>query len=92
MKSILVIGLGRFGKHLTRNLVELGNEVMVVDIDEENLVELLPIATRPVTQAAEVAVKSALVKPTETLSRLDIGKVKSNAPIEITSKYPKAII
>jgi len=45
MKSILVIGLGRFGKHLTRNLVELGNEVMVVDIDEENLVELLPIAT-----------------------------------------------
>lgn len=45
MKSILVIGLGRFGKHLTRNLIELGNEVMIVDKDEENLVELLPIAT-----------------------------------------------
>ncbi|MEG0775485.1 TrkA family potassium uptake protein [Clostridium sp.] len=45
MKSILVIGIGRFGKHLTHNLIELGNEVMIVDKEEENLVELLPIAT-----------------------------------------------
>ena len=36
MKSFLVIGLGRFGRHLTRSLIDLGNEVMVVDQDELN--------------------------------------------------------
>jgi len=45
MKSILVIGIGRFGRHLSRNLTELGNEVMIVDKDEENLIELLPFVT-----------------------------------------------
>lgn len=45
MKSILVIGMGRFGRYLSRKLIELGNEVMVVDKDEENVRDLLPIAT-----------------------------------------------
>lgn len=45
MKSILVIGIGRFGKHLSKKLLELGNEVMVVDQHEEALKDLLPIAT-----------------------------------------------
>lgn len=45
MKSILVIGIGRFGRHLSYKLLELGNEVMVVDTNEENLREFLPIAT-----------------------------------------------
>ena len=31
MKSILVIGLGRFGLMLAKELLNLGNEVMVVD-------------------------------------------------------------
>ena len=31
MKSVLVIGLGRFGYHLATKLQELGNDVMVVD-------------------------------------------------------------
>lgn len=45
MKTFLVIGIGRFGKHLSRKLIELGNEVMVVDKEEENIRELLPYAT-----------------------------------------------
>lgn len=45
MKSILVIGIGRFGRHLSRKLIELGNEVMIVDKNEDNLRELLPLAT-----------------------------------------------
>ncbi|MDF2839801.1 MAG: potassium transporter TrkA [Clostridia bacterium] len=45
MKSILVIGIGRFGRHLCHKLIELGNEVMVVDKDEENLREFLSLAT-----------------------------------------------
>lgn len=45
MKSILVIGIGRFGRHLSHKLIELGNEVMMVDIEEENLREFLHLAT-----------------------------------------------
>lgn len=43
MKSILIIGMGRFGRHLCRNLAELGNQIMVVDEVEENLEEMLPL-------------------------------------------------
>ncbi len=42
MKSILIIGMGRFGRHLCKNLVDLGNEIMIVDEVEENLEEMLP--------------------------------------------------
>lgn len=35
MKSVLVIGMGRFGRHLAGKMQELGNEVMVVDSDSE---------------------------------------------------------
>ncbi len=42
MKSILIIGLGRFGRHLCGNLAQLGNEIMIVDSQEENLEEMLP--------------------------------------------------
>ncbi len=45
MKSILVIGLGRFGSHLAKKLVELGNEVMVIDRDEEAVERLAPLVT-----------------------------------------------
>lgn len=46
MKAILVIGIGRFGKHLATRLAELGNEVMIVDKDEEKVNDLLPYVTR----------------------------------------------
>ena len=31
MKSVLVIGLGRFGTCFIKKMVELGNEVMAID-------------------------------------------------------------
>ncbi len=34
MRSMLVIGLGRFGGNLAKKLTEIGNEVMAVDRDE----------------------------------------------------------
>ena len=46
MKTILVIGIGRFGKHLATKLSELGNEVMIVDKEEERITDLLPVVTR----------------------------------------------
>lgn len=45
MKSFLVIGLGRFGRHLTDKLVDLGNEVMVLDQDEERVARISNVAT-----------------------------------------------
>lgn len=45
MKSMLVIGIGRFGRHLSQKLVELENEVMIVDKEEENIRDLLPVVT-----------------------------------------------
>ena len=35
MKTVLIIGMGRFGQHLTRKMLELKNEVMIVDQREE---------------------------------------------------------
>ena len=35
MKSILVIGMGRFGRHLAKKMLDLGNDVMIVDKDSE---------------------------------------------------------
>lgn len=40
MKSILVIGMSRFGHHLAKKLQELGNELMIIDIDEERIERL----------------------------------------------------
>jgi trk system potassium uptake protein TrkA len=42
---MLVIGLGRFGKHLALKLMELGNEVMIVDKDEDVVNKLAPHVT-----------------------------------------------
>ena len=44
MKSALIIGLGRFGKHVAIDLNRLGHEVMVVDTSEERVNEILPFA------------------------------------------------
>ncbi|MEG0268913.1 MAG: TrkA family potassium uptake protein [Clostridia bacterium] len=45
MRSMLVIGLGRFGRHLAINLAELGNEVMVVDKEEAMVNTVAPHVT-----------------------------------------------
>ena len=45
MRSVLIIGLGRFGRHLAANFASLGNEVMVVDKDENSVNPLAPAVT-----------------------------------------------
>lgn len=45
MKSILIIGMGRFGTHLCMDLSKLDNEIMIVDREEEKLEDLLPYVT-----------------------------------------------
>jgi len=45
MKSILIIGLGRFGKHMAMKLTELHHEVLAVDQNESRVNEVLPYVT-----------------------------------------------
>ncbi len=45
MKSILLIGLGRFGMHVAKELNELGHQVMAIDREEERVSAVLPIVT-----------------------------------------------
>ena len=45
MKSVLLIGLGRFGKHVAMKLRELNHQVMAVDHKEELVQEILPYVT-----------------------------------------------
>ena len=44
-KSILLIGLGRFGRHIATTLNELGHEVMAIDHNEERINDILPYVT-----------------------------------------------
>ena len=45
MKSIMLIGLGRFGKHIAIKLRELNHQVMAVDHKEERVQEILSYVT-----------------------------------------------
>ena len=45
MKSFLLIGVGRFGKHLAKKLIDLGNDVVAVDKDAEKLERLNNLLT-----------------------------------------------
>ena len=40
MKSVLIIGMGTLGKHLARKMIEYGNEVMIVDSNEDIIQEM----------------------------------------------------
>lgn len=45
MKSVLLIGLGRFGQHVAAKLNELNHQVMAVDKDEARINAVLPFVT-----------------------------------------------
>lgn len=45
MKSILLIGLGRFGKFIAMKLHAMGHQVMAVDTNEERVNTVLPYVT-----------------------------------------------
>ena len=45
MKSVLLIGLGRFGRHMAERLIAEGNEVLAVDINEERVNDAIDMVT-----------------------------------------------
>lgn len=44
-KTILLIGLGRFGLHIAKKLHELGHEIMAVDVNEKKINQAVPFVT-----------------------------------------------
>lgn len=45
MKTVLLIGIGRFGKHIALQMNQLGHEIMAVDENEEVINDILPYVT-----------------------------------------------
>ena len=45
MKNILLIGTGRFGRHIAVQLTQLGHQVMAVDKNEKRINDVLPYVT-----------------------------------------------
>ncbi len=45
MKSVLLIGLGRFGRHIAKKLNELDHEVLAIDRQERRVDAVLPYVT-----------------------------------------------
>ncbi len=45
MRSVLLIGLGRFGKYIAAKLHTMGHQVMAVDTNEERVNAVLPFVT-----------------------------------------------
>lgn len=85
MKSILIIGMGRFGRHLCMNLSELGNEIMIVDEKEETLEELLPyVVSAKIGDCTNEAVLKSLGIANFDLIFICIG-TNFQSSLEITS-------
>ncbi|MDO4267007.1 MAG: TrkA family potassium uptake protein [Eubacteriales bacterium] len=85
MKSILIIGMGRFGRHLCQNLARLGNQIMIVDEKEENLEELLPyVVSAKIGDCTNEAVLKSLGIANFDLCFVCIG-TNFQSSLEITS-------
>ena len=48
MKSVIIIGIGEFGKNIAIEMSNLGCEVMAVDISESRINEILPYVTNAI--------------------------------------------
>ncbi len=58
MKTVLVIGAGKYGAHLATTLCDMGNEVMLVDKSEDVINELAPKVTT--AEIGDYTIKSNL--------------------------------
>ena len=45
MKSALIIGMGRFGRHMAQKLYDLGHDVLAIDKNEEKINKVLSYVT-----------------------------------------------
>ncbi len=90
MKSILVIGLGRFGSYIAKKFTELGNHVMVLDTSEEKVNEMLPFVTSAqIGDATKPAVLDGLGVDNFDLCVVSVGE-NFQSSLETTSLLKEA--
>ena len=56
MKNVLLIGAGRFGRHIAMQLSQLGHQVMAVDTNEERINDVLGINILGIKRAGKTDV------------------------------------
>ena len=90
MKSILIIGLGRFGTYMAKKFTELGNHVMVLDTDEEKVNEILPFVTSAqIGDATKTSVLDSIGVDNFDLCVVSVGE-NFQASLETTSLLKEA--
>lgn len=86
MKNILVIGMGRFGQHLCKELYALGNEIMAVDSSEGSLESVSEfVAASRVADCTDAAVLKSLGVTDYDVCVVCIGN-DFQSSLEITSQ------
>ena len=90
MKSVLVIGLGRFGTYIARKFTELGNHVMAIDTDEEKINEILPYVTNAqIGDASKPSVLEAIGVDNFDICVVSVGE-NFQSSLETTSLLKEA--
>ena len=96
MKSILLIGLGRFGRHIAMKLDELNHQVMAIDRNEERVDAILPYVTNAqIGDATKEGFMESLgvnnfqssLEATSLLSELGAKYVVSRAARDVHAKF-----
>ena len=88
MKNVLLIGAGRFGRHIAMQLSQLGHQVMAVDTNEERVNDVLPFVTN--AQIGDVTISGNFQNSLETTSLLkELGAkcVVSRAERDVQAKF-----
>ena len=92
MKSILIIGIGRFGQHLCENLAKHDNQIMAVDISEEKLEPILPyVVSAKIGDCTNEAVLKSLGVGNFDICFICIGNNFQNS-LEVTSMRAKYVV
>ena len=86
-KQYLILGLGRFGSSLAKNLCKLGHEVLAVDRDENLVDDIAPYVTQAVqADATDEAALAALGVRNFDAAIVAIGNVRDSILISVLCK------
>jgi trk system potassium uptake protein TrkA len=83
-KQYVVIGLGRFGSTVAKTLYELGNDVLVIDKDEDAIQEI----SDSVTHAVQMDATDENALRTLGLRNFDVAVVTIGANIQASIMEP----
>ena len=86
MKNILLIGTGRFGRHIAVQLYQLGHQVMAVDTNEERISDVLPYVTN--AQIGDSTNAEFLRSPV-SYTHLDVYKRQGHDCCETGKAFPQ---